>query len=95
MEQRCTGETYTYGDSDWKDLLTAYSGHPITYDAIGNHTVWYVGSTAGDAGFGQIKQHKQGRPPFAIRRRGVCHFLRKARGRKKRSASCVSGAGRP
>ena len=22
--------------SNWKDLLTAYNGHPITYDAIGN-----------------------------------------------------------
>lgn len=28
--------TYTYGDSDWKDLLTAYNGTAITYDAIGN-----------------------------------------------------------
>ena len=28
--------TYTYGDADWGDLLTAYDGTPITYDAIGN-----------------------------------------------------------
>ena len=28
--------SYTYGDSQWKDLLTAYNGTPITYDAIGN-----------------------------------------------------------
>ena len=28
--------TYTYGDSQWKDLLTAYNGKPITYDEIGN-----------------------------------------------------------
>ena len=28
--------TYTYGDSQWKDLLTAYNGQPITYDEIGN-----------------------------------------------------------
>lgn len=28
--------TYTYGDSVWKDLLTAYDGQAITYDAIGN-----------------------------------------------------------
>ena len=28
--------TYTYGDSNWKDKLTAYGGTPITYDAIGN-----------------------------------------------------------
>ena len=34
-EPRSTIE-YTYGDSQWKDLLTAYNGTPITYDAIGN-----------------------------------------------------------
>ena len=28
--------TYTYGDANWPDLLTAYDGSPITYDAIGN-----------------------------------------------------------
>ena len=28
--------TYTYGDSNWKDKLTAYGDTPITYDAIGN-----------------------------------------------------------
>ncbi len=27
---------YTYGDSQWGDLLTAYDGQTITYDAIGN-----------------------------------------------------------
>jgi len=27
---------YTYGDSNWKDKLTAYDGKIITYDAIGN-----------------------------------------------------------
>lgn len=27
---------YTYGDSNWKDKLTAYNGSAITYDAIGN-----------------------------------------------------------
>ena len=27
---------YTYGDSNWKDKLTAYNGNTITYDAIGN-----------------------------------------------------------
>lgn len=27
---------YTYGDSNWKDKLTAYNGKAITYDAIGN-----------------------------------------------------------
>ena len=29
---------YTYGDSAWGDLLTAYDGESITYDAIGNPT---------------------------------------------------------
>ena len=24
--------TYTYGDSEWKDLLTAFDGKSITYD---------------------------------------------------------------
>ena len=27
---------YTYGNSNWGDLLTAYDGKPITYDTIGN-----------------------------------------------------------
>ena len=27
---------YTYGNSNWKDKLTAYNGTTITYDAIGN-----------------------------------------------------------
>ena len=27
---------YTYGDSDWGDLLTAYDGNAITHDGIGN-----------------------------------------------------------
>jgi len=35
--------TYTYGDSEWKDLLTAYDGESITYDAIGNPTSYYNG----------------------------------------------------
>ena len=30
------GNTYTYGNRNWKDLLTAYNGTPITYDAGGN-----------------------------------------------------------
>ena len=36
--------TYTYGDSNWKDLLTAYCGQSITYDQIGNPTHWYNGN---------------------------------------------------
>ena len=34
---------YAYGDSNWKDKLTAYNGRTFTYDAIGNPTndgVW-------------------------------------------------------
>ena len=30
--------TYTYGDSEWGDLLTSYDGNTYTYDAIGNLT---------------------------------------------------------
>ncbi len=30
------GHSYTYGNSEWKDLLTAYDGQAISYDAIGN-----------------------------------------------------------
>ncbi len=29
-------QTYTYGDAQWHDLLTAVNGQAITYDAIGN-----------------------------------------------------------
>ncbi len=32
------GKTYTYGNSVWKDLLTAYDGQTISYDAQGNPT---------------------------------------------------------
>ena len=28
--------SYTYGDSEWKDLLTNYNGHTLEYDQIGN-----------------------------------------------------------
>ena len=31
---------YTYGNSQWKDLLTNYDGTNISYDAIGNPTNW-------------------------------------------------------
>ena len=39
-----TTHSYSYGDAQWKDLLTAYDGHAITYDAIGNPTSWYDGT---------------------------------------------------
>ncbi len=31
---------YTYGDSSWGDLLTAYNGNSIAYDNIGNPTTY-------------------------------------------------------
>lgn len=37
--------TYTYGDSNWKDKLTAYNGQSISYDAIGNPTNYRDGMT--------------------------------------------------
>lgn len=38
------GHTYIYGDSGWKDLLTAYDGETISYDAIGNPYSYYNGT---------------------------------------------------
>ena len=29
-------KTYAYADSEWKDLLTAYNGQTLSYDALGN-----------------------------------------------------------
>ena len=37
--------TYTYGDSNWKDLLTAFDGHAITYDGSGNPLSYYNGKS--------------------------------------------------
>lgn len=37
-------KSYTYGDVNWKDKLTAYDGKAITYDAIGN-PLTYDGNT--------------------------------------------------
>ena len=39
-----TKVTYVYGDDTWKDLLTAYNGQSIVYDAQGNPTS-YLGHT--------------------------------------------------
>ncbi len=36
-------KTYTYGNSEWKDLLTNYNGTSITYDTIGNPLNWING----------------------------------------------------
>lgn len=38
------GHSYTYGDANWKDLLTAFDGETITYDASGNPTSYYNGT---------------------------------------------------
>ena len=38
------GHSYTYGDADWRDLLTKYDGVDITYDSIGNPTSYYNGT---------------------------------------------------
>lgn len=37
-------QTYTYGNSNWKDQLTAFDGKAITYDALGN-PLTYDGKT--------------------------------------------------
>ena len=39
-----TTHSYTYGDTDWKDLLTGFDGQAITYDAIGNPTSYFNGT---------------------------------------------------
>ena len=36
--------SYSYGNAQWPDLLTAYDGHSISYDAGGNPTAWYDGA---------------------------------------------------
>ncbi len=36
-------KTYAYGDTEWKDLLTAYNGESITYDTIGNPLTYRAG----------------------------------------------------
>ena len=38
------GHTYTYGNTQWRDLLTAYDGETITYDASGNPLSYYNGT---------------------------------------------------
>ena len=40
-----TTHSYTYGDAEWRDLLTAYDGHAITYDAIGNPLTYHDGTS--------------------------------------------------
>ncbi|MBQ3182190.1 MAG: glycoside hydrolase family protein [Clostridia bacterium] len=37
--------TYTYGNSEWKDQLTAYNGANFTYDDIGNPLIYFNGDS--------------------------------------------------
>jgi len=37
--------TYTYGNAEWGDQLTAYRGTSITYDTLGNPLSYYNGSS--------------------------------------------------
>ena len=39
--------SYVYGNNAWRDLLTAWNGNAITYDAIGNPTRITTSSTSG------------------------------------------------
>ena len=52
--QNATGtHSYTYGNADWRDLLTAYDGHAFTYEQSatgkpsGNPTTYYNGTEYG------------------------------------------------
>ncbi|MBR0159349.1 MAG: RHS repeat protein, partial [Clostridia bacterium] len=38
-------DTYSYTDSNWQDKLTAFNGHTITYDDLGNPLSYYNGSS--------------------------------------------------
>lgn len=40
-----TTHTYSYDDANWLDLLTAYDGESLTYDAIGNPLSYYNGTS--------------------------------------------------
>ena len=43
-EEGTTSHSYTYGDPTWRDLLTAFDEHPISYDKIGNPIDYYNGT---------------------------------------------------
>ncbi|MBP3451644.1 MAG: hypothetical protein J6J73_02510 [Agathobacter sp.] len=40
-----SSHTYTYGNSEWKDLLTAVDGVPFFYDELGNPLSYYNGQS--------------------------------------------------
>ena len=55
--------SYTYGDEDWGDLLTAYNGTAISYDNIGNPTsyrgmqfTWEHGRQLASAQYGSVTE---------------------------------------
>ena len=56
--------TYTYGDSNWKDLLTAFDGQSITYDANGNPTKYYNGGTMTWRNGRQLASYSLGGQPY-------------------------------
>ena len=60
------GHSYTYGNTNWRDLLTAYDGQSITYDASGNPTSYYNGTR-------WTMAWEEGRR--LIRRNGILHHL--------------------
>lgn len=51
--------TYTYGDSGWKDLLTAYDGQSISYDTIGNPLTYRDGMAFTWQNGRELKEYRQ------------------------------------
>lgn len=47
-------KVYTYGDTNWRDLLTNYNGVNITYDEIGNPLNWINGESFSWSGGRQL-----------------------------------------
>ena len=55
-----SSETYTYGNENWGDQLTAYNGNTITYDEIGNPINYHNGFTFGWSGRNLTSASKNG-----------------------------------
>ena len=51
---------HSYGNSEWRDLLTALDGKSITYDANGNPTKYYNGATMTWQNGRQLGSYSQG-----------------------------------
>lgn len=60
-----TTKTYTYGNANWKDLLTNYNGTAINYDAIGNPLNWHSGVSS--------MTWEMGRELASLTKSGVAH----------------------